>query len=281
MDELLTVSSTRRFKKDELESASGNQPTTGSNTSAVDLSSVEAVLEALRSQPSLKTLAKCLRWLVQASTNTCDFNIKVPGPKAAQVVYLLANDVLANFWPVLTDDPVIDGSSPRKDLVSCLSSLAGISALASRLKALTQALNHGVKTDFAAEKRSAESLQVSETIDFLQILLGKDLFLYRTWQDIDNFITKPIQRDLAWKELMRWLSTGKLVTIASAASAANSSSTVEETDELWIANGSQYSKWLGRNVIASAAKMEGKDPNQTKKLAQLLGKSLSLGYSGT
>ena len=280
MDELLTVSSTRRLTKNEGKPVPDDRPAARELKPANDLKSAEGIREALRSQPSLEILAKCLQWLAHTSSRASEFNIKVPSAQAAPIVFLLANDILANFWPVLKESPVVEDSNPRANFLICLRSLAGIGILTTRLGILTQALKDGVKTKPTLDKRSSESVHASETIDFLQALLEEDRFIYNVWQDVEQLIAKPIQRELAWKELVTWLSSGRLVTIAAEASAVNTPAPLVEKEGQWVADGSRYVKWLGRNIMTTALKLGSKDPAQTKKLAELLKKSLSLGYSG-
>ena len=280
MDELLTVSSTRRLKEDDLQSASAPQlaPTIVKN--ADNLDSPDDALEVLRSKPSLAEFAKCLQWLQQRTLLPNDFNVKVPGPKASQLVFALANDVLAHFWPVLRDDPDVDGIKPRNGLIACLSSIAGIGALASRLRILTRSLKDGTKRGSSIHKRPAESFHLSETLDFLQALLDGSNFVSGLLKDVENGVSKPVQRDVTWKEVISWLATGKLVEVASEASSVNSWATLDEQDGLWICDGSNYANWLGRNITASAIKMGASEQEMSKKLVLLFSKSLSLGYTG-
>ena len=280
MDELLTVSSTRRLKSGDPQPASAQQQAPATTRNANKLSSSDDVLEILRSGPSLAELTKSLQWLRQRTLRPGDFNVKLPGPKASRLVFLLANEILAHFWPVLRDDPDVDGSKPRIGLITCLSSIAGLGALASRLRILTRSLEHGTHGGSSIHKRPAESFHLSETLDFLQTVLEQDGFIAGLLHDVEHGISKPVQRDVAWKELVAWLGTGKLVHAASEASSVNSWATLDENDGLWISNGSKYATWLGQNILASVIKLETSEAEEWKKLVLLYSKSLSLGYTG-
>jgi telomere length regulation protein len=82
-------------------------------------------LKALCSKPDYETLSKALRYL---DPDASDFKIKLPGPKAAQLVNALVANIIPDYWSVLGG-----GSTPSKSKnaqkqsrkgTSCLNALA-------------------------------------------------------------------------------------------------------------------------------------------------------------
>ena len=280
MDELLTVSSTRRLKVDNSQPMLDLRPSHDSTNNAGEIETADDVLEVLQSKPSLARLALCLQWLTTQSSTPDGFNIRIPGAKAARLVFFLVNDALAHFWPILKNDPTIDELKPKEDFIACLASVAGIGALASRLRILAQYLKDGTKANSSIDKRPAESFHLLDTLEFLQAVIEGDHFILGALQDLSQGISKPVLRDAAWKELITWLATGKLVTVAVEASSTDSWITLKDRDGLWVLDGPRYSNWLGRNIVALENVGRSLEEDAPKMIGQLFSRSISLGYLG-
>ncbi len=238
------------------------------------LQSPEDALEALKSKPDLDLLARVLLWLDPARERNDHFTIKVPSPKAAPIVSVLVEEIIPNYWRVLREDQ----DKPRKLLIRCLSSVAGLGAISARLRAL---LN--LKEDARNRNRSQEFSKnqlVEDILDVLQNILKKDAFVARMWKEISSLVPNIPQRSLIWKELVSFVAAGRILSLASEADHMLNESSPSIKDQSWLGDGSQYATWLGRNIAYMTAALEEEDAEAQKALVRLVGQALTLGYTG-
>ncbi len=245
-----------------------------------NITSPDEALKALCSKPDYETLSKALRYL---DPDASDFKIKLPGPKAAQLVNALVANIIPDYWSVLGG-----GSTPSKSknaqkqsrerdvLLKCLSSVAGLGAILVQLRSLNVLSRDGA--DKTAN--SGLSLHMKDFLSVLAAIIGEDTFLLGIWTDINALIMKPIQRTLLWKEVISLIGSGKLPSISAEANSISKmkSETIEQ--DSWLANGSRYSVWLARNIVFMASTITLNHEEGWTALAQLLGRSYSLGYTG-
>ena len=239
------------------------------------IKSVEDVLESLRSKPDYGTLSRALRWLNKTGSHNDDFNIKKPGPKAAQIIFTLVNDIIPDYWESLGDE----SSQERIILVQCLRSVAGIGAITSRLRLLLTLLKDGqkpVQTTLANQIQPVEIL-----LNVLDTILARDDFITVIWSDIKAYCLQPSQRSLQWKELCSLVASGKVLSIASEANLTLRDLSSSITEWCWVGDGSQYATWLGRCMHHMLKAMKDDDAEGERALSLLLSKGLSLGYPGT
>ena len=275
MDELLQASTTRRLHRDEAQLTPLTQASPKENLDELPIDSADNVLKILQSKPSFEALGRCLRWLTSSDRNKSDgFNITIPSPQVAQTVNALVNEILPNFWHLLEGNKDLATAEQKSLLLKCLSSITGIGALAARLRALTAAFR-GPSHDQKTTPRS-DGPQLQETVDVLQLILQGNKTVLRIWKDNERFIDKAVQRTLLCKELVSWLSSGRLLSVA--AEALHSKDL--HAEKYWIGDGRLYSRWLGQNVKSIAAISNTNASKECKFAAQLLGKALSLGYIG-
>lgn len=280
MDGLLTVSSTRTISQLQEQIAPATQSKAPASSHGVDICSPENALQLLQSKPNLEDLVRCLRWFPKASRlEEGAFNLKVPSPKAAQILNTLVNDIVPHFWPVLKAESEPNHAKERRLLLGCLTSVAGIGALAVRLKNLLAAGKATKKPEQGDSKENTHNGLLRDTLEVLENILRGDKILGQLLRDILQSVEKPLQRTLVWKELVSWLASGRLLSISAEASESLEAEN-PDGDYGWLASGKDYTKWLGRN-IKTLEPHEDQDLQEFLKLrALVLGKSLSLGYRG-
>ena len=238
------------------------------------LNNPEDVLEALKSKPDYATLGRALRWLNRTISHTDEFNVRRPSPKSTQIVYVLVNDILPDYWENLRNE----GGQEKKSLVQCLRSVAGISAVTSRLRLLLALLKDDQKP---AQVSIVSKIQPVEILlSFLETVLAKEDFITVIWRDIEDYGLTSSQKSLQWKEFSSLVASGKVLSIASEANLALRDSSSSIRDGSWVGDGGQYTAWLGRCMQQASRALKDDDFEGQKALSQLLSKGMTLGYIG-
>ena len=238
------------------------------------IKSPEDVLEALRSRPDYATLSRALRWLNRSIAHNDDFNVKKPGPKAAQIVFTLVNDIVPDYWDILRGE----GGQEKGLLVQCLRSVAGIGAITSRLRLLLAVLKDSQKPVQVTLVSKTQPVEV--LLNVLETILAKEDMITVIWHDIENCNLPSPQNFLQWKEFSSLVASGKVLSIASEANLTIGDLTSSIKDWCWIGDGSKYATWLGKCMQHSLKTVKDDDMERQKALSQLLSKGLTLGYTG-
>ena len=232
-------------------------------------------LQALRSQPTVEQLSEVLHQLASGNHVDGDFHVKAPSPKASQIIFALINDVIPNYWKVLDDTKDPSQLSLRKDLIRCLSSIAGIGAIASQLQVLLKELSSQSKPE-----KSGNIQQIEDIVNVLERILKDDAFASNAWNDLNIRISSQPKKTLVWKELISLLATGRLLSLAAEADHFINQSSSSIRKPSWLSDGSKYAMWLGRNCACMMNRLRRDDQDEQKAIVQLLSKSLTVGYTG-
>lgn len=223
--------------------------------------SPEDALQILRSQPDTDSLEQVLKRLQEATPFGGDFSLTAASPLSAQIMHVLVNTIIPDFWSVLIGDH-------RAPLRCCLTGVTGINAILARLRMLIKELEQ------KKSKKAVHLIQVYiEVVD--NVLDGNSVISF-LFDRLTNTVTNPVTRTFLWKELVKTLASGKVVSaVAQAEDVVNTTSNT--STRCWLSNGSQYASWLGRNVahlsIGSSDRAFG-----LEAAAQLLERSLGFGY---
>jgi len=282
MGDFLTAVKTRTIlQHDGLANIVPEQRKTTENQHAPQtIQTPDEALEVLRSKPDKWQLGRALQFLERQDIN---FNIKLPGPKAALLINVLVTTIIPDYWASLDDesDTTQTGQIPEHGwqqhlLVTCLRSVAGLGAILAQLRSLITASLDGVdKTASFGLSQYLKSL-----LDILWKILAPDDFLTQSWNDIYNPALKPAQRTLLWKELASILASGKIPSLSAEASDILRERSDMIEDDVWIASSKNYSVWLGHSIVHLASMTAVEDEGRWASLAQLVAKSYSLGYTG-
>ena len=237
------------------------------------IKSPEDVLEALKSKPDHVTLSKALRWLNRTVTHNDEFNVRRPGPKAAQIIFTLVNDIVPDYWETLKSE----GGQETNLLLQCLRSVAGIGAITSRLRLLLSMLKDSQKPAQVTFVNKTQPVEI--LLNLLETALAREDFVTIIRRDIEDCNIPLSQKSLQWKEFSSLVASGKVLSIASEANLALGDLSSSIRDRSWIGDGSQYAAWLGR-CIQHTLKVVNDDIEGQRALSQLLRKGLTLGYAG-
>ncbi|KAF3803694.1 DNA replication checkpoint protein tel2 [Colletotrichum gloeosporioides] len=236
---------------------------------------VEIALETLKNQPDYDTLISVLQSLDHGRIAKSGFKISKPSPEAAQIIQCLISEIIPNYWPLLKEDASTSEAGQGTDLELLLKSLrnvTGLNAAIIRLKALIQESKAGAKD----VKRPDLAINLNVLIEVCSTVLERDDCLAALWDASSAGLDTVVQRRPMAHEFAALLAGGRLVSVAAEADVLANPDRASR-NSLWVADGQQYSKWLGRS-IAYWAKCDISS-DDTKLCAEIFARSLRLGYS--
>jgi telomere length regulation protein len=286
MDGLLTPVSTSykiNSKEKEVEDALVEVPKPEVHIAKLSLqaSSPEGALEILKNEPDHDALIATLRYLV----NNSHFGITSPSPLAAQLVHVLVSDTVPNYWNVLQGSQKGNNSKVGKSrkssdltlLLSCLQSVTGLNAVLLSVKQHIQLSKEPKKTVGGPNIQDILTIY----LQLLQTLLGGDDTVRKVWQSVwSTSDPLPKQRAL-WNEFLNLVGGGKILGLAAEAEdVIRTLSKKADGERYWIAEGSQYSKWLSGDLVHWIRSLQADAENEWKSCSELFNKSLRLGHKG-
>ncbi|EQB50043.1 telomere length regulation protein [Colletotrichum gloeosporioides Cg-14] len=236
---------------------------------------VEIALETLKNQPDYDTLISVLQSLDHGRIAKSGFKISKPSPEAAQIIQCLISEIIPNYWPLLKEDASTSEAGQGTDLELLLKSLrnvTGLNAAIIRLKALIQESKAAAKD----VKRPDLAINLNVLIEVCSTVLERDDCLAALWDASSAGLDTVVQRRPMAHEFAALLAGGRLVSVAAEADVLANPDRASR-NSLWVADGQQYSKWLGRS-IAYWAKCDISS-DDTKLCAEIFARSLRLGYS--
>jgi telomere length regulation protein len=246
---------------------------TGLSYAAIDLPG--DALKALRSQPDLDLLTRVLRFLDSSKDRINDFNIRIPGPKAAQIIFVLISEIAPNYWALLA---IPSRLKEQRLLLQCLRSVSGIGAITARLRYFLDAGSKTRADEALAAKEIPKTLE--SLLSLLETLLRKENLISNIWNDVATLNSNSSQKNLHWKEFVSLVGGGRILSLAAEAHQVLSQQSSEIQHASWLGIGNEYSSWLGRNVTYMITDSKTQEPGNLKPLAQLVGRAMSLGYTG-
>lgn len=251
-----------------------------SKNTPVVFKSTEDVLNILQSQPDVERLTQCLAFITSDTDESGVFNLKIPRPQAAQIINLLVNEIVPNFWPIFHEQDESEYKKPQKLLLFSLNNIAGINALVLRLRSLILSLENPTENARFHPKKGSDQQPLKDILQILEELLGVEHFLREAWNDISEISIKIKERKIFWKQWIGLLAGGRLLSVSAEAveNLANQNSHLRSN--YWLGDGKIYAEWLGRNVRLLVREKGQVDRERQEAVAQFLGKATTLGYIG-
>ncbi|TID17367.1 Telomere length regulation protein [Venturia nashicola] len=266
MDELLRPVKTKIIVVEEIKTGQHESP----KLLTARIESPEDALQILKDSPSWNQVQEVLILLTQ-STNG-NFNIKQPGALTAQLIQALVTQTLPDFWTMLKKEKT---PAPTKSMfTAALFSVSGIGALLSRLKVLTMACSLAAKPG----QTSISPLQLRYVLEVLEEILRPETMFTSLWSSCVLLGQTLLQRTVLWKEFVSLVASGKLMS-----SFAEAEDLLKRSGEkyrpLWVPKGSEYTRWLARNVsnMIKTADTQGTETFSASKT--MCSKALTIGYS--
>lgn len=232
--------------------------------------SLEDIVEALNHEPDYDTLISALRFVVKGGPGNEHFNIGAPGPEAARIIQILVTEIVPNYWAILKESYSEGQTSDLALLLDSLRSLAGLNAVLLRLRTLTKEQ----KSQSTETNRSDVLLNLRITLELLCQILDGDGSVSRLWANTSAKADAMKQRILS-KDFVNVIAGGRIISYSAEAESLISQEAKGQI--IWVADGIEYTRWLTRNIISWSKRAEL--PVEKKVLADLLSKSLRLGYS--
>ena len=226
----------------------------------------------LKSQPDGEDLSAVVQYLQYGIDGRHDFNVQIPGPKSSQIINALVTVTIPDQWLQLRSSnlPKRDAQLKRS-IITCLTSVAGIGALLMQIRRLSS----------TSTSRNDQVLE--DAISILSWVLT-DRNIIRCFLSISTkYFTTEASRRAFWQEVTALLAGSKVLTTIAQVFATVQDLNVRLGGCTWLGNGSEYSKWLSRNISGAAIDLNSPiDPNNEtlRMLGQLLKRGLSLGYRG-
>ncbi|TKA73175.1 hypothetical protein B0A55_07395 [Friedmanniomyces simplex] len=241
--------------------------TLSSPTSVKDAATPEEALRVLCSQPDAETLLTILRKLSSPDAFPA-FHLDAPGPLQAQILNTVVGDTIPSFWPTLQ-------AGEKALVVRCLRNVTGINALLANLRAISSPGSVSKRSDLAGQRVSLIRV-TGQVFDGHTVIL--DLLITS-----NRVVTDKIRRDLAQKEIVNLFGSGKVISnVAQAEDAARQSDQSGAPAASWLAVGSEYADWLGRNIAALFDQINKISLGMYGEVrgpgGLLLAKALNLGY---
>lgn len=265
---LFTVSSiTKR-------TATSSVPVPGPSTDAqrshslslsTSVATAEDALGLLRCLPSSTQLGNILDYLT-APAEDGSMEIHSPTPTSSQIVKVLVDITIPNFWPVVSN-------VEKRKLVKCLRSVLGMRGIMARMSLLAAESTGGVATAVEVNKRGG----CRELVEALALVMGKTTLLWEVWRTV-FLSTKEggLRGEILWKEFVGMMSGGKVLGVVAAATATmgvwggevgmqeeSVTGTESKGEEVvgkrhnskWVGDPSVYATWLGKGVVTMAEKL--------------------------
>jgi telomere length regulation protein len=244
----------------------------GDGQHALHVTTPSDALEILHREPDYASFILVLRYIEQSKPN---FDIKSPGGDAAQLIHVLVFDIAPNFWDILSS-PQTGQSSDLQLFLSCLRSLSGLKALLLNLKELIRQMKEINRVIGGSSIQ--ERLKI--TLRVLEAVLHENCAIEAIANNIWDSPIAHSKHKTMWTEFVGLLGGGKLLGIAAEAEDAIKSLSKEVIETYWIADRSLYSGWLARSLVHCTKNLLPEWETKWKCYADLLSKSLRLGYTG-
>jgi telomere length regulation protein len=235
----------------------------------LSIKSLEDVLDVLRNEPDFRSFRAVITHL--EDSDDLSKVIKQPSAKTTQILAVLVNDVLPNYWIQLNEDEGL----LLANVVALTKSVPALGALVNRLRVLSSETKAGP----TVTKSSFLEARVRCAIELLERLLDGDGFLSQIWVDIMDSDATEMQKTLLFREISSLIASGKVITSVSQAEDVIKSTTKHEIQS-WLGDGKTYTTWLATNLAHTALKLHKRKLPLEKDYIQLFAKALSIGYLG-
>ncbi|KAM0503742.1 hypothetical protein ACHAP8_002983 [Fusarium lateritium] len=285
MDDLLTPVSTTYLKpRKETEplftevKTPSPQPEPRKTTT---ISTADDAVDVLKNQPDYDSLISVLQFLISTKPSSDNFSLSTPSPKSALIIHLLVSEIAPNYWTLLLEgsfDGVVQAATtlPRDAelFVACIQSLTGLNAVITQIRTLIQESRMGGKE----EKKTDLSLNGNVLLSVLSAVLDGHGAISAIWSASTKGIPNPALQRVQSQKLSSILTNGQIVSTS--AEALEIIGRDRERDETkWIADGLQYSKWMGNSIVSWVR--SSPEEGAMTFASELFQRSLSLHHSDT
>ncbi|PFH60779.1 hypothetical protein XA68_10344 [Ophiocordyceps unilateralis] len=227
------------------------------------VSSVDEALQLLKNQPDYDDLIVLLRYL-----STAEAQLRLPTPTSASIIHTLVSEIVPNYWVLLRG---ADESDHVELLVACLRSVTGLNAIMTQCKVLIQEARLSSKE----ARRPDLDLNLRLLLDVLAYLLaGRDSIRLLWEASVTNRGEATVSKGQS-QQLAALIANGRILSTAAEVAAMVG----KEALGSWLADGIDFSVWVGRN-LSSWARTQMSD-DEVAFAFDVFQRSMSLGYPGS
>lgn len=238
---------------------------------AATISSPEQALAMLGGQTSVEEFESVVRYLDDGVRKKNGFNLHVPSAVAAQILnVLVARAIPDRWWTLSSTTATTTDKSIRRQLLSCMSSPAGLGALVARIQALSTSPQ-------LKAPGSSEPAIFKDLVSFFNIMVYRRTFVRDLLSQVQSSPAKAGQQQALWTEATSLLGGSKILN---AFLEASTRPELQENIPVWLKDARDYSRWLGGNIALAAINLAVSNADAWKMLAGFLKRSLSLGHKG-
>ncbi|KAI4178386.1 MAG: hypothetical protein LQ348_005612, partial [Seirophora lacunosa] len=243
---------------------------------ARDIQSIEQALDILKSHPNPDVLFKTLQWISGDSLDKPGVEINTQTAQASRLCHVLVNEIVPDYWSQLCNNKSKTSRSTMEMMILILSSVSGLSAIALRMRLL-------IKPDAVPEENSQIRYSgrlrfLGDLLSFLETMLDRDNFLSSVWLRLNASLPSSPRRHLLWKELVTLFGNGRVLSISAEAEDVVSKGSPDIRERSWLAEGSRYSSWLGRNLCDFLSQHDAESNDVKQPWAQMLERAATLGH---
>ncbi|KAK3501148.1 telomere length regulation protein-domain-containing protein [Neurospora crassa] len=238
------------------------------------LNSPEEALEVLRHEPNYDQLVATLRFLSHEDLAASTFSIKELSPMTAKLVQVLVSEIVPNYWTLLNEDSHKTKSSALGLLLACLRSLTGVNAIIVRLRAWLQE----AKSGDGKSKRPDIAINLAVLLNLVCLLLKGNDSIRGIWKSATRTLNGNLNTRMLSQELLSTFGSGRIISLtAEAIEHAKGHKAEIDVNNIWLANGPEYTKWLSQNIVKW--QLTSPTSDETKLCSELFLKALRLGHS--
>jgi telomere length regulation protein len=277
MEELLTPVSTRLATESLVESERRLATPEKSRPSISQSTTPRETLEILRAKPDRKELSQILVLLTSSKGNGL-LPIHDSTSITAQIINVLVNNTIPDFWQGFISPKDKKGRLEKdsRKLLQCLTSVTGLGAVLARMRNLWL-----VSEDEKPTVPSSNVVQLlTELLDVLSLTLMHPDFLSSMFSNLPDPSQASARYTALLRETVSLICSSKLLSTTSEAASILQKRSKTFNHDYWIASGEQYAQWLGNRISTYSLEIDDTKQKTFNALTQMLGKSLSLGYTG-
>lgn len=221
----------------------------------------EDALQLLRSEPDTDSLLSTLKQISSVDGFEEEFDIRSPGPLAAQIINTIVSSIIPIFWSALE-------KQNRRLITTCISNVAGLNSVIAKIQLLLAQ---------SKSSKAQDHVQVLQDLyDVANEVFHSDHLASKVWVGLQQSTLEKTKRELAWKECSNLLGSGKVANVLAEAEDILRSSGGKSSKSL-VANSHEYATWLGSN-IAHMLVIESEAPQEAHaSISALLSRALGLG----
>jgi hypothetical protein len=231
---------------------------------------VDDAREILKGQPEVEDLGAVLQYLRYGVEGKHDFNIRVPSPKASQIINVLVTVTIPDLWQPLQQRKLSAQHNKLKfNLLTSLTSVSGLGALLMQIKQLS------------ATSTDQKNPLLTEFISVLSAILASKQVLSSFLSDATTLLSTEAQRRVFWQEATSLLAGSKVLSTMSQVLSTHQDLKGLSEECKRLGDGPKYSEWLAQNISTAAiAALPSSQDQHTRMLSQVLQRALNLGYRG-